>query len=230
MQAKDVMTTPAITATPDTRVEQVAELLLEHRISAVPVVDADGRLEGIVSEGDLMRRAESGTERKGSWWLALVALKDELPRAYMSAHGRRAAEVMTRDVVTVEETAPLEHIAGLLEKHRIKRVPVVREGKVRGIVSRANLLHGLAGRPPAPPALIGDTQLRERVLAELGKAGIESVFVNVVVHGGVVRLWGTVSGEAARQAAGLAARNAAGGNPVEDHLAVRGMAQTLMWE
>lgn len=230
MQAKHVMTAPAITVTPDTRVEHVAKVLLDKRISAVPVVEADGRLAGIVSEGDLMRRPEAGTQRKRSWWLALFTGDDEQAREYAKTHGRRAADVMTREVVTVDESAPLEHIAALLEKRRIKRVPVVRDGKVVGIVSRANLLHGLAARPPLPPAPIADTQLRERVLEELRNAGVDTVFVNPVVDSGIVRLWGAVPSDAQLAAARVAARDAAAGHAVEDNLSVfEGMARAAMW-
>lgn len=230
MHAKDVMSAPPVTVTPDTRVEYVAKVLLERRISAVPVVDAGGRLAGMVSEGDLMRRPESGTERRPSWWLALFSGEDDQAREYAKTHGRQAAQVMTRDVVTVDESTPLERIAELLEKHRIKRVPVVREGSVVGIVSRADLLRGLAGRPPALPAPIDDARLRERVLEELRNAGVEAVFVNAVVHAGVVRLWGAVASDAQLAAARIAARNGAAGHPVDDHLSVFGnMERAAMW-
>lgn len=231
MNARDVMTAPPITVTPDARVEYVAKLLLERNISAVPVVDAHGRLAGIVSEGDLMRRPESGTQRqRSSWWLALFSGDDEHAREYAKTQGRRAADVMTREVVTVDESTPLERIAELLEKHRIKRVPVVANGKVVGIVSRANLLQGLASRPPAPPATIADSELRERVLKELRSAGVDTTLVNAVVHSGVVRLWGAVPSEAQLAAARVAARNGAAGHPVEDNLSVwSGMARAAMW-
>lgn len=140
MQAKDVMTAPVVTAETDTSVAAVAERLLERRISAMPVVDADGRVVGVVSEGDLMHRGESGGERHRSWWLALIASAEERSRDYVKNHGLRASDVMTRDPVTVGEDATLEEIAALLETHRIKRVPVLRDGRLVGIVSRANLL------------------------------------------------------------------------------------------
>jgi CBS domain-containing protein len=230
MQAKDVMTAPAITVTRDTPVEQIARLLLERRISAVPVVETDGRLIGIVSEGDLMRRPESGGERRPSWWLDLLSSPDDRAHDYSKAHGRLAGDVMTQNVASVDEDTPLERIAEMLEKRRIKRVPVVRSGKVVGIVSRANLLHGLAVRPSAPPAPVAESDLRKRVLAELQKAGIDAVFVNVVVHGGVVRLWGALSSDEQVAAARTAAQTAAAGHPIEDHLTVmRGMARAAMW-
>jgi CBS domain-containing protein len=146
VQAKDVMTAKVVSVTPDTPVEQIARLLLEQRISGVPVTDASGRILGIVTEGDLMRRPDLQTERRRPWWLRIVA--DERTRAeeYTKTHGSRAADVMTRNVVTVTEETTVGEIARLLERHHIKRVPVVREGKLVGIVSRANLIQGLAAR------------------------------------------------------------------------------------
>jgi len=150
MQASDVMTTTVITVTPDTPVQEVARLLLESGISGVPVVDAQGALAGIVSEGDLIDRVDGEPgRRRRSWWLELVRPPEDQARDYLKLHGQRAQDVMTRDVVSVAEDAPLGEIARLLEKHRVKRVPVLRDGRLVGIVSRANLLHGLALAPRA---------------------------------------------------------------------------------
>ena len=157
MQAKDVMTTKVVTVQPDARVEHIAALLLERSISGVPVVDADGRLLGIVTEGDLMRRPEIGTERHRGWWLRLFGDERERAAEYARAHGSRAADVMTRNVVTVSEETSVGEIARLLEEHRIKRVPVVRDDKVVGIVSRANLLQSWRRGPPRPPRSDGWT-------------------------------------------------------------------------
>lgn len=134
------------------RVHPFAKLLLRRGISAVPVVDADRRVIGIVSEGDLMRRPEAGTECKPSLWLRLISSDEDAARDYVKVHGRHAADVMTRDVVTIDEETSLPEIATILEKHRIKRVPVVRGGPIVGIVSRADLLHSLAAHQPAEPA------------------------------------------------------------------------------
>ena len=129
MKAKDVMTHSVLTVSPGTPVDEIARLLLERHISAVPVVDATNRILGIVSEGDLMRRPETGTERRLSWWLRIVADRDTLARAYTRSHGSDAQSIMTRHVVTVNEDAELADIAQLLEKKRIKRVPVVQIGR-----------------------------------------------------------------------------------------------------
>lgn len=146
MQAADVMTTTVITVQLDTQVRKIVELLLTHRISAVPVVDTDQRVLGIVSEGDLMRRMENDTDNRHSWWLEEILSTRGTAREYIKSRGRKAGNVMTPDVVTVEEETPLYEIARLLERHHLKRVPVTRDGKLVGIVSRANLLHGLAAR------------------------------------------------------------------------------------
>lgn len=135
MRTKDIMTTPAISVKPDTTVPTIAQLLLARHFSAVPVIDDGGNLVGIVSEGDLLRRAEGDDSRHSSWWLRLVSAADTIAEDYVKAHGRSAANVMTRDVITVTDDMPVADLAHLLETKRIKRVPVVREGKVVGIAS-----------------------------------------------------------------------------------------------
>lgn len=229
MQSKDVMTTRVISVAPDTSVHEIAELLLKHRISAVPVLEADGKLVGIVSEDDLVRRLESGTERRPSWWLSLV--DDANPvRDYIKAHGKRAADVMTREVVWVDEYATLASIATLLEKHHIKRVPVMRAGRTIGIVSRANLLQGLAVHPPAPPASLDDQELRTRVNDEIVQAGVDMAFVNVIAYAGKVQLWGGVESSEQHAAARIAAEAVAGAGRVEDNLRVLSqIVQASMW-
>jgi len=230
MQAKDVMTRSVVSVAPDSPVREIAKLLLKRGISAVPVLDAGGAIVGMISEGDLMRRAESGTERHPSWWLAFLGDEDGQVRDYVKSHGRLAADIMTREVVCVDERATLAEIADLLEKHHIKRVPVTRGGRLVGIVSRANVLQGFASYPPAPPATLGDEELRARVFEEIGRAGVDTAFVNVVVYGGAVHLWGGVRSAEQRAAAGIAAQAIAGPRAVEDRLAVFSpMVQATMW-
>ncbi len=219
MLSKDVMTTPVISVLPDTTVREIAKLLLKRGISAVPVLDADGKLLGIVSEGDLLRRTETGTERQPSWWLTLIGDADTV-HDYIGSHGTRATDVMTREVVSVNEAATLAAVATLLEKHRIKRVPVMRDGKVIGIVSRANLLQGLAAQPPAPPATLEDEALRTRVLVEIKNAGVDTVYLNVTVYGHKVQLWGGVNTPEQSDAARIAAEAVAGTQAVENNLTV----------
>jgi CBS domain-containing protein len=222
MKAKDVMTQPVVSIGPDAGVQDIARLLLASRISAVPVVDDRSRVIGMVSEGDLMRRPESGTEGHASWWLELLEGTEERARTYLKSHGLTARDVMTREVVTVAENTPLDKIATLLERNRIKRVPVLRGGKLVGIVSRANLLHGLVarGRRPAKPATRITQANREAVVAEFRRAGLKTDFVNAVIAEGAVDLWGYVESAAERKAIALAARRTPGVRRVENHLAV----------
>jgi CBS domain-containing protein len=229
VQAKDVMTAKVVSVTPDTPIEQIARLLLEQRISGVPVTDAGGRILGIVTEGDLMRRPDLQTERRRPWWLRIVA--DERTRAeeYAKTHGSRAADVMTRNVVTVTEETTVGEIARLLERHHIKRVPVVREGKLVGIVSRANLIQGLAARRdragPAGPT--DDRSVRDEVVRVLDHEGwLTHSPLNVIVTGGVVELWGVVESVEERNAIRVAAENVPGVVAVEDHL---GTVQPWVW-
>jgi CBS domain-containing protein len=221
MKAKDVMTTEVVYAAPDTSVRAIAQTLLKRRISAVPVADDDGRVIGIVSEGDLMRRPESETERPRSWWLELIETPEDRANQYLKSHGLTARDVMTREPVTVTEDTPLEEIAMLLERKAIKRVPVLRDGKLVGIVSRADLLHGLVARasqaaqpaPLAPPT-------REAVLAGIRDAGLSLGYVNVVVADGAVHLWGAADSALQRDALALAAKRTPGVTRVENHLVV----------
>lgn len=221
MQAKDVMTSPVVSVTPGTPVEKIAALLLERRISAVPVIDASGRLQGIVSEGDLMHRPEIGTEQRRPWWLALIASREQLALDYARSRGRTASAVMTRNVVTVTERTTLDKIAMLLERHRIKRVPVVRAGRVVGIVSRANLLQAFAAvGAPARASTRSDRQIRSRILQELDRAGVDKTYVNVVVNDGVAKCWGFVETAAEKRALHVAASNVAGVKSVGDNVTV----------
>ena len=178
MRAMDVMTTGVITVDPDTSVQAIATLLSERGISGVPVVDAADRLLGIVSEGDLLHRVETGTERltrrRRSWWLDTIASDQELARDYVKSHGRTAKDVMTREVISVTDTTDLAEVAMLLETKRIKRVPVLHEGKLVGIVSRANLVRALAvtKSDSAVDAATDDRTIRAELLAELMTTGM----------------------------------------------------------
>jgi len=219
--AKDVMTAAVVTVGPQATVEEVARLLLARRISAVPVVDAKGQLQGIVSEGDLMRRVESGTEKQHSWWLDLMANRDDVVLDYVKSHGRKVADVMTREVITVGERTTLTKIATLLERHRIKRVPVVRSGKIVGIVSRANLLHGLVAYGGATvETAVSDREMWSRIQKEFDETGADKVYVNIVVTNGVAELWGVVGSHAQKRALHVAAESVKGLKRFVDNVAV----------
>jgi CBS domain-containing protein len=229
MLAKDVMTTPVLTVSPDATVMEVAKLLLDRHISAAPVVDADGKLLGVVSEGDLMRRAEAGTERRTSWWLSLISDPQDDAREYLKSHGLHAGEVMTRNVLSVSEDTSLQEIAALLEKHRIKRVPVLRDGKVVGIVSRANLLQALVAQPRPAAVAADDRALRQTVLEALTATGARTTYVNVVVSEGVVHLWGMAHSDEERSALRVAAEAVPGVKSVEEKVSVLPKGSDRAW-
>jgi len=232
MRARDVMTSPVVSVGPETTVKEIAKLLIERRVSGVPVLDQGERVVGIVSEGDLIRRVEGTDERHRSWWLRLFSDATTDATEYVKTHGRRAADVMTRDVVTVGEDMPLHEIAALLEARRIKRVPVVRDGRVVGIVSRANLLHGLAAGPADTPAPTADDEaIRARILTRIREEvrGMTQ-FVNVVVNQGVVDLWGTTDSPDVVQAVRVAAENTPGVREVRNHIGLLPpMVRAAMW-
>ncbi len=219
MQAKDVMTINVISVSEDTPVHEVVRLLLKHHISAVPVVDGARKVAGIVSEGDLLR--PEGTSRAAArrpWWLEAVFAGQTV--GYDKAHGRTAGAIMTRNVVTVDEDTPLNRIAELLERRRIKRVPVVKDGRLTGIVSRANLLHGLADTivEHHEPGAAKDRQIRdELVKILLDKHELDTVLVNVTVSDGNVRLWGVVEDAEQAAVAENAAKTLAGVKSVENN-------------
>jgi CBS domain-containing protein len=223
MRAVDIMTTQVISVSPDTPVLDLAKLLSDHAISGVPVLDADNRLVGIVTEGDLLHRAETGTEHhtehRRARWLESLASDRELARDYVKSHGGKVAHIMSTDVATVAETAELADIANLLETRRIKRVPVVRDGRVVGIVSRANLVRALAAVQPA--AGDGDDRtIRAGLLAALvGQEWARTWAADIIVRDKVVHLW-FASDQAAeeRQAMRVAAENIPGVRGVELHI------------
>jgi CBS domain-containing protein len=226
MRAADVMTIDVITVDPDTTVQALATLLAERGISGAPVVNSDGRLVGIISEGDLLHRAEIGAarrhrERRRSWWLDDFA--SNLAREYVKSHGRTVKDIMTRDVVTITDETNLADVATLLETKRIKRVPVMRDGKIVGIVSRANLVRALSATMATPPAGAGedDRAIRTRLLAELAKQpwATKVWAQDILVSGGVVHLWfGSDEPEERRQAVRVAAENVPGVRGVEERV------------
>jgi len=221
MRARQVMTRPVHTVAADASVYDAAQVLLNACVSAAPVVDADGKMLGIVSEADLMYRTEIGTVPGKSWLTRLLADDAQLARDYIRAHSHRVADVMTRNVVTAEERTSLGDIAALMQRHRVKRVPILREGRIVGIVSRGNLLQGLLAREPSQPeSSAGDDKLRSVVVAELAKHGWASSFqpTNVVAENGIVHLWGYVSSAAVKDAHRIAAENVPGVKRVENHM------------
>jgi CBS-domain-containing membrane protein len=220
MKAVDVMTREIVSISPDASVMEAVRLMLQHKISGLPVVDASGNLQGVVTEGDFLRRVETGTERKRSRFVEFLLGPGRLATDYAHASGRKVDEVMTPDVRTVTEDEPLEKVVHLMERHRIKRVPVVRGTKVVGIVTRANLMRAVASLALAEhPVAADDAAIRERLLAELRKQSWAPVgLIDVVVKDGVVKLSGALTDERERQAIRIAAENIPGVKKVEDHL------------
>jgi CBS-domain-containing membrane protein len=222
------MTADVVTVSPETSIAEAAGLMLARRISGVPVTLASGQLVGILTEGDLMRRAELVTAQR-PWWLALASSPEERAANYVKSHGLKVKDVMTKDVVTVDEHAPLDQTAMLFEERGIKRAPVVSDGKVIGIVSRANLLQGLAAAKTGETGP-DDAEIRSAVLsAAREEAGVRTPLVDVTVAHGHVHLWGNVASEAERQAMRVAAENTEGVRGVQDHLRV--LPRTVLeWE
>ncbi|WP_422002723.1 CBS domain-containing protein [Reyranella sp.] len=221
MNASQVMSQPVVTIPADATVYAAADILLGARVSGAPVIDPDGSLVGVVSEADLMNRPEIGTVPSRSWLQRLLADDSTTALDYVRSHSHHVADIMTRNVFTAAEDTPLAAIAALMKKHNIKRVPILREGKVVGVVSRANLLQGLLAREPrrdgGAPA---DDVLRARVAAELRRHSWSDGVSNVVVDGGVVHLWGQVAAATAKDAVRIAIENVEGVTRVVNNIVV----------
>ena len=221
MKARDVMVAPVITATPHATIKSVAETFLKYRISAVPVVDDKGALVGIISEGDLMHRAETGTERQRPWWLQAIMSQDGLALDYVKAHARKVADAMTRQVITASPETSLQDIAALLEKHAIKRVPIVENGQLVGIVSRANLVQVFASAGKGLDIPLDDSAIRNKLLSHLNaQSWARTGLVNVTVNGGVVDLWGIARTDSERKAIRVAAEATPGVRAVNDNIRI----------
>jgi CBS domain-containing protein len=219
MRAHDVMTWGAITVEPDASVTRAVRLMLQNKVSGLPVVDAKGQLVGMVTEGDFLRRGELGTQRQRSRWLEFLLGPGRLADEYVQSSGRQVSQVMTPDPKTITPQTPLEEVVRLMEHHRIKRLPVVHDGKVVGIVSRANLLRALASvAREVRPEASDDATIREQIIAECAKQPW-APRINVVVCDGVVSLSGVITDDRARQALIVAAENVPGVKAVQDRLA-----------
>jgi len=220
MKASEIMTPDVISADPDATVLQAARHMLQHHISGLPVIDKTGALVGILSEGDFLRRRETHTDRRPSRWLEFLMGPGKLAAEYTHTHGSKVSEVMTTKMHTISEDTPLEKIVEMMERYRIKRVPVLRGKKVVGIVTRANLMHAMVSLARGEPkAATSDAAIRQELLSELKseKWALASM-INVVVRGGVVELWGMIVDHRQREALIVAAENVRGVKEVKDHL------------
>lgn len=223
MHASDVMTRDVITIEPEATVLQAARLMLQHRISGLPVIDKNHTLVGVVSEGDFLRRREIQTEKRRSRWLEFIMGPGKVAEEYAHTHGSRVSEVMTVEVQTVDENAPLEDIIELMEQHRIKRVPVMSGSTLVGIVTRSNLMRAMVSMArvtPAPQSPQSDGAIRAQLLADLEKLNWAPIAaMDVVVRDGVVELFGVITDERQREALHVACENVPGVKAVKDHMA-----------
>jgi len=196
MKAMDVMVRDVVTVKPDDDVALAVRLLAEHDVSALPVVDDDDNVIGVISEADLLHREEIGTEKQRPWWLEAVTPASTLAGEFAKSHGRRVEEIMSSNIVSASEDTPLGEIATLLERHRIKRLPILRAGKLVGIVSRSNLIQALASSQVQTGAGSGtssDRKLRLELLDRLDhQSWTDFGERNIIVSGGIVHLWGLV--------------------------------------
>jgi CBS domain-containing protein len=220
MNAADVMTNDVLTLNAETSVLDAARLMLQHRVSGLPVLDWQGRLVGVLTEGDLLRRIETGTERRRSHWLEMLLGPGRAAQDYIHAHARKVGEAMSNTVIHVAPDATLEQIVGLMEKHHVKRLPVVAGNKMVGIVSRADLLRALvatADKAAATP--VSDEDIRANILAELDRQRwAPRAVLEVEVKRGIVELRGTITDDRERLALRIACENIAGVKGVTDHL------------
>jgi CBS domain-containing protein len=219
MRARDVMVFPVLTVSPHATVKDVAGFFIKHGISGAPVVGEDGSLLGIISEGDLIYRAEIGTERSHPYWFLQHAGTEILAAEYAKARALTVADVMTRDVITATPDTELNEIAALLESNRIKRIPIVDVGQMVGIVSRANLIQAVASAPPSAEPTQSDAAVRAKLLKHLNEQHwAHTSNLNIIVHDGVAELWGTVCSDAERRAVRVAAETTPGIRAVKEHL------------
>lgn len=226
MLAKDVMTRDVISIPPEMPIVDIADLLLSRKISAVPVVDGEGRLMGIVSEEDLMHRAEIGIEPQHTWWQNLFAGREQQAVEFMKVHGVQASHVMTRELVTAREDTPLADVVAMFDRFRMNRVLIVRDDRLVGIVNRSDVLRPLAAlKRRAPEADTSDAHIRadlDKILHEAAWATVTPISSSISfdVNGGIVRMTGMVASEAEREALCIAAAAIPGVQSVQAELAL----------
>jgi CBS domain-containing protein len=232
MNAGEVMTVGITTIRSDASVMEAAHLMIQHGVSGLPVVNAHGQLVGIVTEGDFLRRAETGTERRRPRWLEFLLGPGRLANEYVRSHARKIQEVMTPDVITVSPSTPLEDVVTMMERHRIKRVPVLGGEKLVGIISRANLVQALARlAEEASPSRPDDEAMRMQILNDLNRERwTPRDALNVIVRNGVAELWGVILDERERQAIKVVAENVPGIKAVRDHLVFVGPMSGVVLE
>ena len=219
MNAREVMVSPVICVGIEATVQEVAKLLLKERISAVPVMDGS-KLAGIVTEGDLLRRVEAGTENEYSWWVHMLAGNRTVAADYVRSHAVKVRDIMTRTVVTASPDTPLHEIAGLIEEKHVKRIPIVdADGELVGIISRSNIVQLVAGARPPIKVTLTDETIRSGLTEKLKKLPWARPHqLNITVNNGVVDVWGSIESNDERQAIRVAAETQPGVSKVNDHL------------
>jgi len=221
MHVAEIMTRQVISVSPETTTAEAARLMLERHVSGLQVVDGDGAVLGILTQGDLLRRAETGTERHHSRWIEFLISPRQLSQEYATAHGRMVGEVMVRKVISVTPQDPITKVVDLMEHWRIKRLPVIEGERLVGIISRANLIRALLEHLPKPAAetTASDSEIRERILAEIAKEHwVPRDSVDVRVENGVAELYGSITDERERTALQVLAENVLGVKAVRDRL------------
>jgi CBS-domain-containing membrane protein len=219
MRAHQIMTHSVATVAPEATILEAANIMLQRHVSGLPVVDAAGKLVGVVSEGDFIRRSEIGTQRKRGRWLKFLLGTSAAATDYVRENGRKVSEVMTSDPITIAEDTALEEIVKTMETNHVKRLPVMKDGKLVGIVSRANLLQAVAGLArDVPDPTADDDHIRRRIIAAIEKNDWSPFGLNVIVRDGIVHLSGVITDEGSRQASVVAAQNVSGVRKVHDHL------------
>ncbi len=223
MKAQDIMTRDVATVSPDTPVRDIAALMMEKHISGAPVL-TDGRIVGMISESDLLHRAEVGTERKHKWWFRIFADSDALAREYAKAHGLKAHDIMSRYVVSVRDDAELRDVADILDSRRIKRVPVVREGRLVGIITRGDLVRALSQVQISKADRKFDNAVLHKALHDRirTQSWLNDTYINLTVNDGVVELWGLVVTPDQHSALRALVEETEGVRRVEDKLSVAG--------
>jgi len=222
MQAKDIMTRDVATVAPNASVREAATLMTDRRLSGLPVVTADGRAIGILTASDLLYRVETGAERRPSWFASFFARPDELARQYAKDHGRKVHEVMARHIISVLEDASVSEVADVLDRNGLKRVPVIRDGALVGIISRGDLVRALSRtRLSETPPRSDDATLQHAILQQIGRQSwLNSGFVNITVKDGTVDIWGTVETAEQHRALLVLVNEVAGTAAVDDHVKV----------
>jgi len=219
MRAHQIMTRQVITIAVHAPIVDAANIMLDKHVSGLPVVDEAGKLVGIVSQGDFIRRVEIGTQRKRGRWLKFLVGPGRAASDFVRERGRKVGEIMTSDPCTVTEDAKLEDIVELMERNNIKRLPVMREDNLVGIVTRSNLLQAVAWLTrDVPDPTADDDHIRERIVASVEKADWAPFGLSVIVVNGVVHLSGVITNEKSREATVVAAENIYGVTKVHDHL------------